>query len=249
MTGSIDADGPAVGEPTADDEDQRNIAVLVQTLRNRAERAAPSATCLTALHVRCWQAVVAGRGAQASLARELKVDPSRISQIKSSATAKVRETLYIAGVLAHLGTLERRGPDSRLPGCLRHDGRAGSGADHRTARPAGDRRARGERKPRERTASRRPGRGRSLPAAQGQERVSARRSRPTSNSAANSRPSSPSYCTRPKSPSRVRSIIPIRIARSTVTRTIRSTIASSGISSGHERQEFASRIFRSERSE
>jgi hypothetical protein len=108
-------DGPAVEGPTAHDEDKRNIAVLVQTLRNRAERAAPSATCLTALHVRCWQAVVAGRGAQASLARELKVDPSRISQIKSSATAKVRETLYIAGVLAHRGTLSDA---DRIHACL-----------------------------------------------------------------------------------------------------------------------------------
>ena len=108
-------DNPSVDERPGDDEDRRNLVVLLQTLRDRAERADPSATCLTTLHVRCWQAVVAGRGAQASLARELKVDPSRISQIKSSATAKVRETLYIAGVLAHPGTLSDA---DRIHACL-----------------------------------------------------------------------------------------------------------------------------------
>ena len=105
----------SVGEPSADDEDRRNLAVLLHTLRNRAERATPRATCLTTLHVRCWQAVVAGHGAQATLARELKVDPSRISQIKSSATAKVRETVYIAGVLGEPGTL---GDANRIHTCL-----------------------------------------------------------------------------------------------------------------------------------
>ncbi len=108
-------EGPAAGERSGDDEDRRNLAVLLQTLRNRAERATPRATCLTTLHVRCWQAVVAGHGAQASLARELKVDPSRISQIKSSATAKVRETLYIAGVLGQPGTLSDA---DRIHACL-----------------------------------------------------------------------------------------------------------------------------------
>ena len=102
----------AIGD---DDEDRRNLALLLQTLRNRAERATPRATCLTTLHVRCWQAVVAGHGAQATLARELKVDPSRISQIKSSATAKVRETLYIAGVLGQPGTLSDA---DRIHACL-----------------------------------------------------------------------------------------------------------------------------------
>ena len=105
----------SVGEPSGDDEDRRNLAVLLHTLRNRAERAIPRATCLTTLHVRCWQAVVAGHGAQATLARELKVDPSRISQIKSSATAKVRETVYIAGVLGQPGTL---GDANRIHTCL-----------------------------------------------------------------------------------------------------------------------------------
>jgi hypothetical protein len=110
------AEGPTGGEgPGDDDEDRRNLAVLVHTLRDRAERAAPSTTCLTTLHVRCWQAVVAGHGAQASLARELKVDPSRITQIKSSAAAKVRETLYVAGVLAKPGTL---GDADRIHACL-----------------------------------------------------------------------------------------------------------------------------------
>ena len=108
-------EGPATGERSGDDEDRRNLAVLLHTLRNRAERATPRATCLTTLHVRCWQAVVAGHGAQAALARELKVDPSRISQIKSSATAKVRETLYIAGVLGQPGTL---GDADRIHACL-----------------------------------------------------------------------------------------------------------------------------------
>ena len=108
-------EGSPAGERSGDEEDRRNLAVLLQTLRSRAERAAPRATCLTTLHVRCWQAVVAGRGAQASLARELKVDPSRISQIKSSATAKVREALYIAGVLGKPGTL---GDGDRIEACL-----------------------------------------------------------------------------------------------------------------------------------
>ena len=107
---------PAAGERSGgDDEDRRNLAILLDALRNRAERATPRATCLTTLHIRCWQAVVAGHGAQATLARELKVDPSRISQIKSSATAKVRETLYIAGVLGHPGTL---GDADRIHACL-----------------------------------------------------------------------------------------------------------------------------------
>jgi len=106
---------PSVSERPSDDEDRRNLVVLLQTLRDRAERADPCATCLTTLHVRCWQAVVAGRGAQASLARELRVDPSRISQIKSSATAKVRESLYVAGVLAHPGTLSDA---DRIHACL-----------------------------------------------------------------------------------------------------------------------------------
>ena len=134
------ADDSSVGERPGDDEDRRNLVVLLQTLRDRAERADPSATCLTTLHVRCWQAVVAGRGAQASLARELKVDPSRISQIKSSATAKVRETLYIAGVLAHLGTLSDA---DRIHACLDvYDATAGPARalDHR---PAGLARHRG----------------------------------------------------------------------------------------------------------
>ena len=115
MTGSVALTDPSVSERPSDDEDRRNLVVLLQTLRDRAERADPSATCLTTLHVRCWQAVVAGRGAQASLARELKVDPSRISQIKSSATAKVRESLYVAGVLAHPGTLSDA---DRIHACL-----------------------------------------------------------------------------------------------------------------------------------
>ena len=106
---------PASNEGSGDDEDRRNLALMLQALRNRAERATPRATCLTTLHVRCWQAVVAGHGAQATLARELKVDPSRISQIKSSATAKVRETLYIAGVLGQPGTL---GDADRIHACL-----------------------------------------------------------------------------------------------------------------------------------
>ena len=107
--------GQAGDEQSGDDEDRRNLALLLRTLRNRADRATPRTTCLTTLHVRCWQAVVAGHGAQAALARELKVDPSRISQIKSSASAKVRETLYVAGVLGQPGTL---GDADRIHACL-----------------------------------------------------------------------------------------------------------------------------------
>ena len=193
--------------------------------------------------------MVAGHGAQASLARELKVDPSRISQIKSSATRQGSRELYVAGVLGQPGTLERRGPDTRLPRCLRRDGGAGSGTDHRTARAARDRRACGEGEPRRRGSGPTPGSRLIGICARKDKRSLREKIIATCNSARNSRRSSRRRCTPPKSPSRVRSVIPIRIARSTATPTIRSTIASSGISSGHERREFESRILRSERSE
>ena len=236
------ADDPSVGERPADDEDRRNIVVLLQTLRNRAERAAPSATCLTD----AARPVLAGGGGrtrrpgQPRPGVEGRSVPDQPDQVLGDGQGS-RDALH-RGRARPPGDAQRRGPDSRLPGCLRRDGRAGSGADHRTARLARDRGARGESEPGERTAGRRAGRGRSLPAAQGQEEPPREDRAPTSNSDANSRRSSPSCCTPPKSPSRVRSIIRIRTARSTATRTIRSTIASSGISSGHERPNLESRI-------
>ncbi len=78
---------------------------VIDVLRIRGEGPGPRPTCLTPLHVRCWQAVLSGRGGQTELARELGVTPSRLSQIKASAASKVHETLYIAGILGPPGAL------------------------------------------------------------------------------------------------------------------------------------------------
>jgi hypothetical protein len=98
-----------------DEEDRHNLTTVLNVLRIRADRSDVHPTCLTPLHIRCWQAVVDGHGAQAALAKELHVDPSRITQIKASASAKVHESLYVAGVLASPGTL---GDAERINACL-----------------------------------------------------------------------------------------------------------------------------------
>jgi hypothetical protein len=77
----------------------RRLGVIISTLRDRSGRAAPPTTCLTNIHQACLAAVKEGRGSQSSLAAALGVDDSRISQIKKQVTGKIKETIYIAGIL------------------------------------------------------------------------------------------------------------------------------------------------------
>jgi hypothetical protein len=91
------------------DGHEQNARTLLEVLLDRSMSHKPGATCLTPLHVRCWQAVVTGRGAQSQLAQELGVDRSRITQIKASAVSKVQLALYVAGILGPPETLRSAG--------------------------------------------------------------------------------------------------------------------------------------------
>lgn len=110
--------------------DVETCGALLQVLRERGERPEPPRTALTQRHLDCWTAMIRdGRGALTQLALRLGVDKGRVSQLITEAKSKVREALYLAGILAAPGTL---GSPREIHGCL-------DVYDDRSARPALDR--------------------------------------------------------------------------------------------------------------
>ena len=85
----------------------QQLVVILSTLRRRSTRDRPPTTCITEIHVRCIQAIQAGHGSQTTLAMNLGVDDSRVTQIKKQVFAKIKETIYVAGVLGHRDGLSR----------------------------------------------------------------------------------------------------------------------------------------------